>query len=436
MRSRIHVWLVTIALLAPALVQAAGTCYQWRLASQSYNGSSTYTTPWLPSAAEAADNFRDTVCASIMANSSTGTGTQYRNCRYDNFKLGGSGFPQYTFRMRVQQCSNTGGTACANDANWAEAVSTTFTLASQADPIGCPECAQQGTEKTLDGATGTAPSSTCVNGCLYNRAGPYINFSASASGLSGYIGTYQSSGTACQQVSGSTQPQSTQNDCKATSTDVYCMVKNQNGENCGQVNGEWFCAKSTQPGACSSTNSGGQVCGSNRTDGKTETPPGPDTGTAGEPATPTASVKDDSTGRITNYYNSATVNGSTASSSSSSGGSSSSSSGGSSSSSSSSSSTCTGDCDFDGPENAEVGTVAETGNSFVARLYNAPIVASVSSVGASLPAGVCPQGTLNLFGTSITMDMHCTLMSDIAPVISAVMLACWCFLGLRILMSA
>lgn len=428
MRTRIHAWLAVIAVLAPALASAAGTCYQWTV-----NTPMTITTYYnSPQAALSAEmskcnesNANKSSCTGNLAWTCTGTGV---SCILSSTLIAGT-WPAHTFKIQVERDAPSGHTSGETSA---------YNLTSRVNPEGCPECAAQGTEATLDGASGAAPSSTCVNGCTYSRSGPYINFDGSLSGLAGYIGSYKSAGTACSQVSTGPNTQASENDCKATSTDVYCMVKNQSGENCGQVNGEWFCAKSTKPGACTSTESGGAVCGSNRTDGKTETPPGPDSGTAGDPATPTVSVKDDATGRVTNYYNSSTVNGSTSgsSSSSSSGGSSSSSSSGGSSSSSSSSATCTGDCEFDAPENEAVGTVAETGNGFVARLYNAPIVAAVSSISTSLPAGVCPQGTVSLFGTSITMDMHCTLMADISSVISAVMLACWCFLGLRILMTA
>lgn len=325
-----------IAFMAPAIAGAAGTCYQWRTSTfnnaLAWDGTSKAATDRIKDWCNSTSARKDT-CSSICTASYIGS-TQTCELTVDTYGTV-STFPAYTgIKLKVWLDSIPAGSPSSE--------LVTITMTSRENPEGCSDCPNDGLARILDGATGDAPTSTCSNGCNYYRSGPYINFSAGSSTLNGYIGEFMPNGTACSATANTPETSSTTNDCKATSTDVYCMVKNQNGENCGQVNGEWFCARSTQPGVCTSTQSGGAVCGSNRTDGKTETPPGPDNGTAGTPATPTASVKDDVTGRVTNYYNSTTVNGSTASSSSSSGGSSSSSSGGSSSSSSSGEGTASG----------------------------------------------------------------------------------------------
>jgi len=216
------------------------------------------------------------------------------------------------------------------------------------------------------------------------------------------------------------------------------------GENCGYVNGEFVCLGKTDPDECWVNGDGSRLCGDTA-----PMPPVPDSGTPGQRATP-----DDTLGAIGptgttnnyNYYNSATVAGSSRDA------------GDSGANPNRNTSTNpstgaipvvvegdgegTGEGDgggpFGGPEMDEVGTFGELTQSFVDGLEAAPIVAAWTGIGSSIPAGACPDADISVFGETYSFtDFACGIWDDtVVPLLSLVFLFVWPFMGLRILMSA
>lgn len=54
----------------------------------------------------------------------------------------------------------------------------------------------------------------------------------------------------------------------------------------------------------------------------------------------------------------------------------------------------------------------------------------------SMGSGTCPVASLNMFQTTVVFDSHCTLFLQIIPLLSAVFLAAWSILSIRIVLSA
>lgn len=50
--------------------------------------------------------------------------------------------------------------------------------------------------------------------------------------------------------------------------------------------------------------------------------------------------------------------------------------------------------------------------------------------------GTCPTADIAILGTIITFDAHCILFAEISPLLSAVLLAAWSLLALRVFLSA
>lgn len=69
-------------------------------------------------------------------------------------------------------------------------------------------------------------------------------------------------------------------------------------------------------------------------------------------------------------------------------------------------------------------------------ISSSPLGSSVAAIAFPSSPGVCPAGTVNLFGKPITFDGHCSLWAEISGIFSALMLAVWCLLGVRIVLSS
>ncbi|MTZ14927.1 methyltransferase [Pseudomonas sp. JL972] len=69
-------------------------------------------------------------------------------------------------------------------------------------------------------------------------------------------------------------------------------------------------------------------------------------------------------------------------------------------------------------------------------ISSSPLGSSVTAIAFPSSPGVCPAGTVNLFGKPITFDGHCALWGEISGIFSALMLAVWCLLGVRIVLSS
>lgn len=65
-----------------------------------------------------------------------------------------------------------------------------------------------------------------------------------------------------------------------------------------------------------------------------------------------------------------------------------------------------------------------------------PIGSSVTAISFPSSSGTCPAGSVELFGKRVTFDGHCTLWAEISGIFSVLMLAVWCLLGVRIVLSS
>lgn len=69
-------------------------------------------------------------------------------------------------------------------------------------------------------------------------------------------------------------------------------------------------------------------------------------------------------------------------------------------------------------------------------ISSSPFGSAVRAITFPSGSGVCPSGTVTLFARPITFDAHCTLWGEISGIFSALMLAVWCLLGVRIVLSS
>lgn len=235
------------------------------------------------------------------------------------------------------------------------------------------------------------------------------------------------SGTSCSTPDIETGEESKTN-CVTSGGVTVCSTPN--AENCGKVNGEFVCYDSVVAGDCVITDSGAALCVSSAS-----SPPAPTTPDGLSKATADTVIDFDSpaTGDIDiDYYSSSTVAASgTAVTGEGEGGTGSSASG--------------EDLeDSEGVDSGELPALEETASEvdivadFMARVQASPIYQATAGVSFVLPAGVCPtpSATLDFISTTITMDAHCSLWNDVKEVISAVMLAIYAFIGIRIILEA
>lgn len=429
---------LTLCLVA-SVASAAGTCYQWK-----YNNA--LVTVWQSTAQAAAEDYA-TACSATNTTKSGCMGgaacTPPTNVCSDivpTITLGT--YPAYTLSLFMPRL-NSGGAH----------VDVTFSagsIANRANPEGCPECPVAGTQLTaaFTSATSSGTSACTAGGCQIVTTSPTRWMIAA--GAANYYAGAQTTGNACSQVSSSNglPTVNSGSDCQRSSDGVTaCSDANNNARGCGYYNSDYICASGQTANSCTSTASGGMFCIT--ASGSSTAPAGtPDNGTSGTPATP--SVTGTYNTQTWNYYSSTTVSTSTTYDTDSGGttgaqggtagnlapGGYSDGSGSGTGTDGGTESTCTDDCEFSAAENEEVCTFGTCLNDYYERISEAPLIAAVSGIGASLPSGVCPEGSVSLFGETITLDIQCTLWDDIAPVLSAVFLACWAFAGLRIIMSA
>ncbi|PKM24727.1 MAG: hypothetical protein CVV09_15170 [Gammaproteobacteria bacterium HGW-Gammaproteobacteria-13] len=99
---------------------------------------------------------------------------------------------------------------------------------------------------------------------------------------------------------------------------------------------------------------------------------------------------------------------------------------------------CEGEaCKFQAPEGYgdDIPSISQSLQRLYTDIGKSPIANAVSAI--KFPTGgSCPQGSVTLFNTSITFDTHCDLWAQIAPILSAVFLAFWCLLAVRVFLSA
>lgn len=69
-------------------------------------------------------------------------------------------------------------------------------------------------------------------------------------------------------------------------------------------------------------------------------------------------------------------------------------------------------------------------------VLNSPIGSAVTSIAFPSSGGVCPSGSVELFGKNIVFDGHCTLWPHISGIFTALMIAVWSLLAVRIVLSS
>ncbi len=250
--------------------------------------------------------------------------------------------------------------------------------------------------------------------------------------------------------SGSASPAAPQ--CATGASGMTYCTNPTGGANCGEINGQFVCLGNIPQGGCAALAGGDKAC-----DAKAGTPPAPDSGTPGVPATPSDTINTPGTSGmppVVNYFNQATVSGSSAAGNTGAPG------GTPNPTSQAAQGQGTGwgtavgsagpsagngdcgasgvDCSADGstPTLPDQRSIGDEATSYFSALHSVPIVAAVSGIAASVPTGACPTATFSVLGTAFTLDEQCTMFEQIQPLLSAVFLAMWALLGVKILMSA
>jgi hypothetical protein len=300
------------------------------------------------------------------------------------------------------------------------------------------------------------------DGCAYVM-GPTSTFrtwAASAGGKALTTQTAVNQGTSCNySTTAPAQPQSqidagtNVQDCQSLGSTISCVTQSSAGQYCGTYNGDYVCVGGVSANKCVAYASGGVAC--TVPNGATATsPPAPDNGTAGTPATPTAVLTMNVSGTVTttNYYSSAVAaashnpavtTGSTGATSGTTTGTGTSS--GASSTVAVSPNAANGDCGASGvnctgdaalPALSTEPTAQSSLNTYFAALSSVPIVAAVGGITTAFSGSAsCPTYSFDLFGHSYVMDQQCTLLTDMATTLGAIMLAVYTLTGFRIVLS-
>lgn len=69
-------------------------------------------------------------------------------------------------------------------------------------------------------------------------------------------------------------------------------------------------------------------------------------------------------------------------------------------------------------------------------VLNSPIGIAVTGIAFPSGGGVCPSGSVELFGRDIVFDGHCNLWPQISGIFTALMIAVWSLLAVRIVLSS
>lgn len=342
------------------------------------------------------------------------------------------------------------GGACSSGSEFSD----TQNLTARTNPNGCPVCPPIGEIRTVSGTggIGTSPSMACLEGCSFARDGVGIE------GAGGnWTMTYSSKGTPCSGT-GATANDDDEDDKDCDATGAICKDPGDgSGSNCGIYNGDRVCVDSAPPGGCVGYTSGGVACkGADNGSTPPATPPAPNNGTPGTPATPDATVTSTRGGGTIHYYGPGTVSGSSEEpetgpatpsggyrpigpgTGGSDGGSSG---GGDGDGEGDGGGECTGpSCDADVPDLDDIGTVSEAFGSFWGSLNEVPLVEAATGLGASLGSGACPDWSTSIavYGETWDVDFSgiCTTWDSVSAVLSIVMLVFWGFIAFRILFSA
>jgi len=310
----------------------------------------------------------------------------------------------------------TGGTVWA-DVNSCDDGSDPLSDGTCADPA--PECPFSTGEQFIKSGNGTAPAGFCDQGCSFSPSAGGANISMDG----GWMGMYEVGGS-CSPDDGS--PPDTDLNCLVTSSGTQYCADTTSPQNCGTVNGEYTCLEAVPPGNCIFTAGGQAVC-----DGGSQTDVPDDTITDGDGneydvyADGNTGGTDGGTGTSSGTDD---ANGDGISDTDGTG------------------DTQPGDCDgtncagtVPGANEAVDGFAGQFA-TFYGRVESSPLIGSFSGLAGSLPTGSCTGVDSDpltfLGGAVLTMDIHCTMWPDIAPILSGIMMAVWVLIGGIIILRA
>lgn|GEM_PF-6785520 len=326
-------------------------------------------------------------------------------------------------------------------------VSSSSSSSSSSNP--CASKTGQSIDGVVSGGAQSAGHNMCSNdGCVVTISSNAINVIGNCPGGMCAIQTGTYSGAQCSFGSTTSADQTSPGNCVHDAAgNTVCSEHRTNGTNCGTVNGDEVCVTTAAPNSCVSYASGGVACNASTT------PPVPNNGTTGVPATPTASVQDQASGNTTNYYSSTTVGGSTTTVVTNSGGASAPSGGASSSAGSSGSGTgpsaSNGDCGATGvdcsssgdatlPSLARGDSVQSLTQAFMSGVENSTLITSLNAISTSVPTGTCPSASFDVFGHSYDfMTSGCAMWeTHIAPTLEAIMSIVWSVIAVMLVLTA
>jgi len=212
-------------------------------------------------------------------------------------------------------CSN-GCTYCGSRPGGTCEEHQTATLSAVGFPGGsCPPgpppnaCASKRGQDAFIGAS-VSPGLVCDAGCEADATNPPMVIGGKAATPTVFQTIY--TGNSCS----SAEPAAQTGQCVSGGGVTACATGSP--KNCGVFNGDEVCPTAIPPGTCESYASGGVACTASPNTWTMPTPPGPNTGTAGQPATPSGHVQQDtvtngevSTYQVSWYFNAATVQAST-----------------------------------------------------------------------------------------------------------------------------
>lgn len=306
-------------------------------------------------------------------------------------------------------------------------------------PTDCSGFEGEGVDRFFSGAV--TSTTACVTppgsedgACVANIVGAHMCAGAECYGRLEYTGGSCSTGVEPENDEGPLVDEPGTVNCVSGDGVTYCAK--ESSRNCGTVNGESVCLDTIPPGRCTFLGNGGMVCASD-----VGAPPAPTESDGETPASPDgefAAGGDDVEYTTYNYFGPGTV-ASSGSASSGSGQGPSTDGGG------DGEEPGAGPCEEPGscpgvlPTLEEADSFADSTSAFLAGVEASPIVAAISGLGASMPAGECPAPEVTLpylADVTLVLDAHCDLWDSIAGVLAAVMLAVWVFIGARIFLSA
>lgn len=425
-------WPALLVVLFAQSALAAGTCYQW--GNQTIGGVNI---GWHDSAAAAGQAWA-TRCNAVPSDGSCDNSAcsassiaAGRTCTFTYVGYTVGTWPAVTLQISryfIDAPGYPGGTSGTATQN--------KTPASRLNPDGCPECPASGTTAIAGGLASTSGGTFCMNKCKYKT--PVSTLIISGLGAAGNMMMAESTGEACAQSTESSTPTDTA-ECMSVAGVGYVCAEPSEGKDCGSVNGDLVCVTEIQNG-CVGYGSGASACTST-----SATPPKPDNGTPGDPATPTTNFTYGST--TINYYNSSIVNNSStgATNTGTVGGEATetgNTSGGGGGSGEEGEGECMPgeECAGDLPAQGSAGECDDFTacfSSFLGRVQGAPILEAVNGVSAAFPTGACPAWNLEAFGETYALSAPmCEIWDEAAPILSAAFLFIWGWVATRIFLSA